>query len=106
MKIPKRFKLLGQTIHVVWESQHFVEKTDCIAFACYRKNEIQMNPNMPYKNDEQMQQTFLHELVHFIIYFSQTTKNKECEYLHEDEPFIDMSAHLLHQAITTMEYSD
>jgi len=104
MRIPKRFKLMGQTIEVTWDTVHFAEKTDVCGFASYRTNEIQMNPNMPYKSDSQREQTFLHELMHFVVYHSQTAKAKDCDYLHQDEPFIDLTAHLLHQALTTMEY--
>lgn len=104
MDIPKRFRLFGQIITVSWDTCYFAEKTDCAAFACYRLNEIQMNPNMPYKTNEQREQTFLHELVHFIVYFSQGARTKDCEYMHEDEPFIDTMANLLHQALTTMKY--
>lgn len=106
MRIPKSFKLLGQTVRVTWNNQPFIEKDGYVAFACYRTNEIQMNPDMPYRNDEQRQQSFMHELIHFIIYYSQTTRDKTSEFMHEDEPFIDMTAHLLHQALTTMEYQD
>ena len=104
MQIPKRFKLLGQTINVVWDACHFIERTDAAAFASYRLKEIQMNPNVSYQTEEAKQQTFLHELVHFILYYSESSYQGKTDYMHQDEGFVDLTASLLHQALTTMEY--
>jgi predicted SprT family Zn-dependent metalloprotease len=103
-RVPKRFKLLGQTITVVSDINMFIEKLDVVAFACYRTNEIQLNPAMMYKNQEQNEHAFLHELVHFILYHAQSAYKNKDSYMHQDEDFVDLTANLLHQALTTMEY--
>jgi predicted SprT family Zn-dependent metalloprotease len=105
VKIPKSFKLMGQTIEVTSREKDFIENNDRVAFASYRANEIQLNPFMfPIKQESQKQHAFLHELVHFIIYYSGDTYKAKTDYMHQDEGFIDLTANLLHQAITTMEY--
>lgn len=105
MKIPTRFKLLGQTIHVTWHERDFADASDRLAFASYRMNEIQMNPTLlSTKTDEQREQTFMHELMHFVICYSGCAYSGKADYMHQDENFIDLSAGLLHQALTTMEY--
>lgn len=107
MKIPSRFKLLGQTITITKRETDFADANDRCAFASYRMNEIQINPFMQlHKNKEQQEQSFLHELMHFIIYYSGVAYKAKTDYMHQDEEFIDLSANLLHQALTTMEYDE
>ena len=107
MKIPKRFKLLGQTIEVVWDGSKFVQDTDCSAWASYRETQIQIKPpsDSHPRNEEQLEQTFCHELMHFILYFARGTERGK-EELYRNENFVAMTAGLLHQALTTMEYDD
>lgn len=107
MQIPKRFKLLGQVITVTQRETDFAEATDRVAFASYRMNEIQLNPFMwPHKTQEQREHAFLHELTHFITYYSGCAYKAKTEYMHQDEEFVDLTANLLHQALTTMEYEE
>lgn len=65
-----------------------------------------MNPNRAVSgNDEQLEQNFCHELVHFIIYHSGSAyRGKDHSQMHHDEEFIDLTGQLLHQALSTMEY--
>lgn len=65
-----------------------------------------MNPNTAVSGGaERQEQTFMHELVHFIIYHSGAAyRGKDHAVMHQDEAFIDLTAQLLHQALTTMEY--
>ena len=106
MRIPKRFKLFGRTIEVVWEQGPFVERPECAAFACYRQNRIEMNPNPAISGGpEQQEQSFMHEMVHFITYHSGVAyRGKDHSRMHQDEEFVDLTAQLLHQALSTMEY--
>ena len=101
MKIPKRFKLFGQTIEV--EMQDFLnDKTDCRGQAKYRENKIYLQIidgkyySRPTTN---MEQTFCHELVHWILSMMH-------EKIDEDVKFIEIFSGLLHQALTTMEYEE
>lgn len=97
---------MAQTIRVTWRPEDFTEAADRIAFASYRLNEIQINPMMPYKTQEQLEHAFFHELVHFILWFSGPSYKGTKEYMHQDEDFVDLTAHLLQQALATMEYED
>lgn len=107
MRIPSRFKLFNQTITVTSRAEDFIEHNDWCGIAQYRTNEIQLNPMMNYKTKEQIEHTFVHELVHFILYYSQDTyKPSEDELMHQQEAFVDLTALLLHQAICTMEYDE
>lgn len=101
MNIPKRFKLFGQTIEV--EMQEYLnDKSDCRGQTKYRENKIylQMIDGKYYSRPvENLDQTFCHELVHWILYLMH-------EKLEEDEKFVEVFSSLLHQALTTAQYED
>lgn len=101
MKIPKRFKLMGQTIEVVRE-QTMLETLDCNGEARYRLNQIAIQPNNAgvHRPDSYWEQVFLHELMHWIFY-----QMHEPE-LRANEKIVDLVASLLHQALTTAEYEE
>jgi len=107
MKIPNRFKLLGQTIEVVFGEEFFLG-TDCIGYAAYRSNQIQLKPVSAAspRSESQMEQTFLHELMHWILFFSEDTNTGKERNLHQEENFVDMTAHLLQQALNSFEYDN
>lgn len=106
MKVPKHFKLMGQTIQVVFLPEIFVEKDGFYGFSSYRQNQIQLRPSTSINplTDEQICQTFCHELMHFILYHAGNAYKGKEEYMHQDEGFVDLCGHLLHQALITMEY--
>lgn len=106
MKIPKRFKLLGQTIEIVYTPEKFIENTDRLGFASFRKNQVQLRPStdvFPLTKD-QIEETFCHELVHFLTYHAGAAYSGKADYMHQDEEFINLLGGLLHQALTTMEF--
>jgi predicted SprT family Zn-dependent metalloprotease len=98
IKIPEKLKLMGQTIRVVHEDG-LVTRCDAVGHARYRENTIALQKSTEGYNlsDEQIEETFLHELIHFVFY-----KLGERE-LMENEKLIDGMAGLLHQALRTME---
>lgn len=107
MHIPEKFKLFNQTIRVIYDINHFIDKEGAYGFANYRRNLIILRPSTELVpvSDEQMEQTFYHELMHFIIYYVGSSYNKNEEgYMHQDECFIDLLSHLLHQALSTAVY--
>lgn len=102
--LPKSFKLFAQTITITSNERDFIESADRVALASYRTNEIQINPMFLYKNQEQLEHAFLHELMHFVLYYAQDAYRKDLdELMHRQESFVDLTANLLHQAFTTME---
>lgn len=105
LKIPTRFKLLGQTITVEYDSQLF-HKDDLHGYASYRTGRIVLQSpsiQMPIPDDIIMS-TFFHELMHHILYMS--GEDSFDPPLHKREFLVDRIAGMLNQAFSTMEYKD
>jgi len=100
MIIPKSFKLLGKTIDVEFDKK--LDNDNAVVGRCnFRTDKIILQPyseEIAFSNNER-EQIFLHELVHWII-FTMGRNND----LGADEKFIDLFAGMLHQALNTMEY--
>jgi predicted SprT family Zn-dependent metalloprotease len=106
VKIPNKFKLLGQTITVAFPHERFTDTDGEYGFASYRKNEIQLRPSSPMLplSEEQIAQTFWHELTHFVLYHAGAAYSGKSDYMHQDEGFVDLVGSLLHQAVSTFEF--
>jgi hypothetical protein len=104
MRIPKQFKLMGQTITVKSDPDKFTNN-ECVGFADYRKNEIQLHPGTETRpiNDEQLAANYWHEVTHFILYYAGAAYSGKTDYMHQDEGFVDMVGGLLHQVLETSE---
>lgn len=96
MKIPKRFKLHAQNIEVELDS-NVDFRNDNRGEAQFRVNKIALAPHQQThpRPQTQVEQTFCHELVHYIAHHAGVDLN---------ERDTDVMGHLLHQALTTMEY--
>ena len=110
MLIPKRFKLMGRTIEVV-ERADLIQDRDWTGAADYNKDLIEMLPINPMfvSSPEKREQTFCHELSHFLLYHSGGAINwnlKDGQYIHKNEEFVDLLGSLIHQFLTTMAYED
>jgi hypothetical protein len=107
MKIPTRFRLLGQTIQVVWKDE-MVKEDDNTGQARYRFNEVAIQrPSQAYpRTQEQVEQTFCHELVHWLLYRAEGAHTGKKDWMHQEEDFVDLLAGLLHQSLTSMEYEE
>ena len=109
-RIPSSFRLFGEKISVVFSEEYFTsEHLEATGFASYRSNKIILKPSTKSYplNDDQIEQTFLHELMHFILYYAgDAYEPKEGLYMHQNEGFVNMCASLLHQAMTTAEFSN
>lgn len=101
VKIPTKFNLFGKTITVKMD-QTLSYDADYCGVAKYRINEIRLQPNVKGIAIPQttVEQTFYHELVHFIL--DAMRKND----MSNDEQFVDVFAALLHQAMQTAEYEE
>lgn len=93
--IPKQFKLAGMTV-VVKPVKEEISTTSPMGIAHYHKNQIDVlvHPTIP---EEVSEQTFFHELTHFILYCMGRSK------LMSDEGFVDGFAHYLYQYLKTCE---
>jgi len=101
MKIPKRFKLYGHTIEVVWDNTQ-CHDSDNRGLADYRNNRIVLQPNGDQVKYPQslVAQAFCHELVHFLLDCAGYPDDRK------DETKVERISHLLHQALSTAEYED
>ena len=101
MLIPKRFKLYGQTIEVVMVNT--LDYDDgCRGQADYRNNQIKLQLpgeqiTMPVTHQEQ---SFCHELVHFLFSMAGYDEDRK------DEVKVERISNLLHQALTSAEYEN
>ncbi len=101
MKIPKSFKLFGQTITVEYNNE-LIHNEDRVGQAFFRENKIQLQGNTEGTPilKSQIEQSFLHELFHYIFYFSE---NENLKNLSNDENIINICSRLFHQFIVTNE---
>ena len=99
IKIPKKFKLLGQTINVKFDNSLMFEN-NWLVVADYRKRIIGLQPDGKQNKiyNENLEHTYLHELTHWILH---TMNEHE---LNQNEKFVDVFSGLLHQALKTSEY--
>jgi|TARA_Y100000310_G_scaffold236502_1_gene239681 hypothetical protein len=98
MKIPKRFKLFGQTIEVI-QSSDYEDKEGSQGAAQFNKNRIIIQCNKALKRPgTRMEQCYIHEMVHMI--FNELHYPKETY----NEQMVDQIASALHQVLTTSEY--
>jgi hypothetical protein len=105
MKIPKRFKLLGQTIEVKFDPSVQFEEGQ-LSWAKFNTMEIILQPSteQTYMPEKKIEHNFFHEFVHHIFYAAGSDSFDPP--LHKQEFFVDLVAGLLHQALSTMEYED
>ena len=98
-QIPKRFKLYGSTISVVFNPT-LLHTDDARGVAVYRDHKIILQP-VGEQNPlpaTQVEQSFCHELVHFLFHAAGYPEDRA------DETKVERVSQLFHQALTTMEY--
>jgi len=96
--IPKSLMLHGQLIEVVFDDNLCArEGNRGENHNGYNKIVLQSHVAGDPQPQSWIEQAFLHELVHDILYHMESEKN-------DDEKFVNLFASLLHQALTTMEY--
>ena len=93
----------------VIENPRLMQERDWVGAADYSTDKIELLPRSEVYavSDAKLEQTFCHELTHFLIYHSggaASALDKPGVYLHQDEEFIDLLASLIHQVFSTMEY--
>lgn len=99
IKIPIQFELGGRTIKIICKNG-MVDEDDSVGYAKYRKNEIWLQNNIKgtMRTTDHKNETFLHELVHWILYMINE------EELRDNEKFVSLFAEYLHQALKTAVY--
>jgi len=99
MKIPKKFKLFGTTINIVWNNKR-LHDMEAYGLEDYSRCEITLsNKNQNGKvSKDRIVDTFYHERTHAILNAMNETD------LSRDENFVDVFSKLLRQADETAKY--
>ncbi len=99
MKIPKKFKLFGSTIKVIFDNEK-LKTEQCIGLSEYNKCQITLTTeNTKSKlSQDVIINTFYHEKVHMILDMMHENK------MSNNEQFVDVFSKLLRQADETAEY--
>lgn len=102
--IPTKFMLMGRTITVKIVPD-LVQRQNNTGEAHYRFDEILIQDSTPgcQRTDEQLMQTFLHELFHWIFYHA--ADEKYTGQPNDNDSFVDRCASLLHQVFVTAEFA-
>lgn len=100
MRIPKSFKLFGQTVTILWLDVIKGKKRNCLGMARGEKNRIELRKPTEDVPPSKMEMIFWHEAVHWIL--SSMGERK----LSHNEAFVRRFAHGLHQVLSTMEYEE
>lgn len=100
-KIPHKLEIFGHTITIRFVDD-LRDLTGCDGIVKYRQNEIVIQTDCKgiRKTEGQIEEVFLHELTHKIL------AEAGYEELAENEKFVKLFSKLLHQALTSMEYSE
>ena len=99
MKIPKRVKLFGSTINIIFDDKT-CESNSGYGSAIFKEDIIYLRKNAHGNGikETEIECTYLHEIIHFIL--NKNGYNKLCD----DEDFVSRLARSLHQVLTTQEY--
>lgn len=99
IKIPKRFKLLGQTIEIK-TVDHIASQNGTLGEARYTQNSIMLQKSVegfPLPESQKLH-ILWHEIYHMILHAMGQDE------LAGEEAFVDLIAGMTHQVLTTMEY--
>lgn len=96
MRIPKSFELFSQKITVEFKDGLYCDG-ECFGKAYPDQNKIILHGKGEKLPDGKIEQAFLHELVHLILY------NVEPD-IWRNERIVDNIAGFLHQALKTAKY--
>ena len=96
MKIPQHFSLMGREIEVIWLDD-LEDKGEAAGRASWKRGEIELQEPKKDADRAYVEQAFLHELVHLILWAMSEDD------LSENERFVDLFGGLLHQAMVTGE---
>jgi hypothetical protein len=92
LNLPSSFMIAGIPVKVYLDPKLF-EREGCIGKTNYAEQSITLDPTLTYA--ETIEQTFLHEVCHWIFHIIGR------EDINDDDPLIDMMAHLLYQVMST-----
>jgi len=94
IKIPKKIEVIGSTVEIIWDEE-YCERFGVLGQADVNHNKIflkKIHENKKF-TDDALVETFLHELVHFMMRKLGKTD------LNADETFVESFSNVLHQVI-------
>ncbi len=99
MKIPKKFKLFGTTINVIWDNKR-LNDNGTYGHSDYGKSEVVLSTTQGLDDlsEDRMADVFYHERTHSIL----DAMNERD--LSNNEKFVDVFSKLLRQADETAEF--
>ncbi len=99
MKIPKKFKLFGSIIDVVWDNKRLNDKS-LYGLSDYSRSEIILSTTHGAEDlsEDRIMDTFYHEKIHSIL---DAMNERE---LSENEKFVDVFSKLLRQSDESAEF--
>lgn len=102
MKIPSRFELMGMTFTVAFVDDDYINMraggADVWGLFIPAEQKILLRSPREGLSEQQVMQTFCHELFHALFWSSNYSE------LGEDEKLVDQMGHLLLQFIKTFQY--
>lgn len=98
MKIPKEFQICGHTVTVEF-TDNLVDETECVGRALIKENKIILQRDNR-RTRSQIEATFCHEALHFILCVSGYEDERR------NEKFVEIVSNLLHQVFSTAVYDD
>ena len=97
MQIPYEISLAGITVAVQMKDD-LLKTKGTIGEANYQEQMIYLNPDVaPIQT---LQQTYIHEVTHWILFMMNEHD------LRNNEKFVDVFAHFMHQALTSAKYKE
>ena len=97
MKIPNKIKILGKDINIKFDKE-LMNSSSNKGEAHYRYNKIilQSNTNSIPLKQQQIDETLLHEIIHFILIMTALSDNFENE---KEEQFVKLFSEVLYQVL-------
>jgi hypothetical protein len=97
--IPKKYKLFGTTVNVVWDNKRLNDKR-VYGLWDYSRSELTLSTTEGVEkiSDDRIKETFYHERTHSILDAMNETD------LSNNEKFVDVFSKLLRQADETAEF--
>jgi hypothetical protein len=89
MNLPKKIEIAGITVNIILDGK-LSEKEGALGVADYESQTITICPDT---GDDIMNQTYVHEIVHYILYIMGRRK------LMMDEEFVECFSQLLYQVM-------
>lgn len=97
INIPSEFTIFGQTIKVVFKD-NLIYEDDAKGMAKFRRNEIWLQSLENDRPIEQLEKTYLHEVIHWILHLLSLGD------IGDDERIVDTLACAFHQVLKTSKY--